>query len=308
LELAALIANIGPEDEVIMPSFTYPSTASAFALRGATPVFVDIRPDTLNIDETLIEAAITPRTRAIVPVHYGGVFCNMDVICDIAHRHGLFVIEDAAHAIGSVPTTQRGHMSIYSFHDTKNIVCGEGGALLIHDESLVDRADILWFCGTDRRAFLDGRVDHYTWQDIGSSFPPSELQAAVLWSQLSGDTASNLTQQRQHIWDLYHAAFLHHDIYHRPTTGHNAHVYYLLVSQRETVLRLLNQWGIGAAFHYVPLHSSPAGRMYGRVHGSMGWTNDISRQIIRLPLFVGKNGMNDGWVEDVIQKCKAVGL
>lgn len=306
LELAALLTNIGPGDEVIMPSFTYPTTASAFVLRGATPVFVDIRPDTLNMDETLIAAAITDRTKAIVPVHYGGVFCNMDAICEIAHRHGLYVIEDAAQSLGSTPPTQRGHLSIFSFHDTKNIVCGEGGALLIHDDSLVERADILWFCGTDRRQFLEGRVEQYTWQDIGSSFGPSELQAAVLWSQL--EVVDNLTAQHREIWQQYHAAFKDRDIHQRPTTGHNAHLYYLLVpaNRRAAMLDQLHRWGVGASFHYVPLHSSPAGRKYGRVSGSMNWTNQLSQQIIRLPLYVGNQGMYHTLVHDIIQKCKAV--
>jgi dTDP-4-amino-4,6-dideoxygalactose transaminase len=311
LELAALLADIHPGDEVIMPSFTFATTASAFALRGAIPVFVDIRPDTLNMDERRVEAAITPRTKAIVPVHYGGVICNMTVICDIATRHHLFVIEDGAQALGSDHSTQPyGQMSIYSFHDTKNFVCGEGGALLIHDPTLVDRADILWHCGTDRRQFLEGRVTAYTWQDIGSSFLPSELQAAVLWSQISGDFIENMTQQRQHIWDRYHAAFAYLDIYGRPTTGHNAHVYYLLVpaDQRTTMLLRLHRAGIGASFHYMPLHSSPAGRKYGRVSGSMTWTDQLSQQIIRLPLYAGRTGMHDGLVDEVIQQCKHAGL
>lgn len=311
LELAALLANIRPGDEVIMPSYTFPSTASAFVRCGGVPVFVDIRPDTLNIDEDLIEAAITPRTKAIVPVHYGGVICNMRRICDIATQYGLLVIEDAAQALGSDHSTQpHGHLSMVSFQNTKSYVCGEGGVLLIHDPTLVDRADILWNCGTDRRQFLEGRVDSYTWQDIGSSFLPSELQAAVLWSQLAGDFVGNLTSQRQHIWNLYHQAFLQRDIYHRPTTGHNAHMYYLLVAtdQRATMLRLLAKWGVGAAFHYVPLHSSPAGLKCGRVSGSMHWTDTLSQQLVRLPLYVGATGMHDGLVEDVIRKCQAVGL
>ncbi len=308
LELSALLSTIKPGDEVIMPSYTYPTTASAFVLRGAVPVFVDIRPDTLNIDEQLIEAAITPRTKAIVPVHYGGVICNMLAIRDIADASGrdITIIEDAAQALGSDWGSQPyGDMTMFSFHDTKNIVCGEGGALLIHDPSLVDQADILWWSGTDQHQFREGQVDHYTWQDIGSSFPPSEFQAAVLSSQLGN--LENWATQRQHIWQMYHTAFADRDTHQRPTTGHNAHMYYLLVpaDDRARILDKLHRWGVGAAFHFVPLHSSPAGVRYGRVSGTMTWTDLLSQQIIRLPLYVGDEGMTDEQVFDVIRNVKA---
>jgi dTDP-4-amino-4,6-dideoxygalactose transaminase len=302
LEMAAILANLGPGDEVIMPSYTFVSTANAFVLRGAVPVFVDIRPDTLNIDETLIEAAITARTRAIVPVHYAGVACEMDAIMDIARRHGLLVIEDAAQgcmasyrgrALGAI-----GHLGCLSFHETKNIISGEGGALLINDPELVQRAEIIREKGTDRSRFFRGQVDKYTWCDVGSSFLPGELIAAFLWAQM--EAADGITDQRLDLWRHYHAAFEGAEsggLVRRPRIPdgctHNAHMYYLLLRDMEHRAGFIGQlkaMGIWAVFHYVPLHSSPAGRQFGRVHGEMHHTDDLSRRLVRLPMWVGLQG------------------
>lgn len=299
LEMAAILADIKPGDEVIMPSYTFVSTANAFVLRGGVPVFVDIRPDTLNIDETLIEAAITPRTKAIVPVHYAGVGCEMDAIMDIARRHSLLVIEDAAQgvmstykgsALGSI-----GDLGAYSFHETKNVISGEGGALLVNDLALALRAEIIREKGTDRSRFFRGEVDKYTWQEVGSSFLPGELIAAFLWAQL--EDAKNITALRLATWERYHAALAPLEaqgMLRRPLIPehcqHNAHMYYVLLApgiDRQAVLNALKLDEIFAVFHYVPLHSSPAGQRYGRVHGSMAVTNSQSERLIRLPLWVG---------------------
>lgn len=299
LEMAALLANMGDGDEVIMPSYTFVSTANAFVLRGAIPVFVDIRPDTLNIDETLIEAAITPRTRAIAVVHYAGVACEMDVIMDIARRHRLLVIEDAAQGIMSSykgrPLGSIGHMGCLSFHETKNIISGEGGALLINDAELVQRAEIIREKGTNRSQFFRGQVDKYTWCDLGSSFLPSELIAAFLWAQM--EAADDITAQRLASWNRYHdslAAFEDAGLVRRPIVSdhcqHNAHMYYLLLpdlAARTAFIGQLKACGIGAVFHYVPLHSAPAGRKLGRAHGSMKMTDDLADRLVRLPLWVG---------------------
>lgn len=299
LEMAAILADIQPGDEVIMPSYTFVSTANAFVLRGGVPVFVDIRPDTLNIDENKIEAAITPRTRAIVPVHYAGVACEMDVIMDIAQRHGLLVIEDAAQgimssfkdrALGSI-----GHMAALSFHETKNIISGEGGALLINDQRFFERAEIIREKGTNRSQFFRGQVDKYTWVDIGSSYLPGEIIAAFLWAQM--EAAAEITRRRLEIWDAYHAGsieFEQEGLARRPVVpsccAHNAHMYYLLTPDLEKRTRLigqLKQSGVNAVFHYVPLHSSPAGRRYGRTSGELPVTESISDRLVRLPLWVG---------------------
>ncbi|PPA05241.1 dTDP-4-amino-4,6-dideoxygalactose transaminase [Pseudomonas sp. MWU12-2312b] len=299
LEMAALLLDIQPGDEVIMPSFTFVSTANAFVLRGGVPVFVDIREDTLNLDERLIEQAITPRTKAIVPVHYAGVACEMDCIMDIARRHGLKVVEDAAqgvmasykgHALGSI-----GDLGAFSFHETKNVISGEGGALLVNDATLALRAEIIREKGTDRSRFFRGEVDKYTWQEVGSSFLPGELIAAFLWAQL--EDAKSITSRRLASWQQYHELlepFEEKGILRRPVIPaeceHNAHMYYVLLNpeiDRHRVLTDLKKNSIDAVFHYVPLHSSPGGLRYGRAHGELQVTNHQSDRLIRLPLWIG---------------------
>ncbi len=297
LEMTALLAGVGQGDEVIMPSFTFVSTANAFVLRGATPVFVDIRLDTLNIDEARIEEAITPRTRAIAVVHYAGVGCEMDTIMEIAQRHNLLVIEDAAQglmarykgrALGSF-----GQMSTLSFHETKNVVSGEGGALLINDRGFVERAEIIREKGTNRSQFFRGQVDKYTWVDVGSSYLPGEIIAAFLWAQL--ENATHITMQRMMLWERYHEAFEELEALgkvRRPVIPqhceHNAHMYYLLLPSLEVrtkFIAAIRARDINAVFHYVPLHSSPAGQKYGRTVGTMLHTNALSDRLVRLPLF-----------------------
>jgi dTDP-4-amino-4,6-dideoxygalactose transaminase len=299
LEMAAILADIKAGDEVIMPSYTFVSTANAFVLRGAIPVFVDIRPDTLNIDETKIEAAITPRTRAIVPLHYAGVACEMDVIMDIARRHELLVIEDAAQGIMSTYKGRAlgtiGHFGALSFHETKNIIAGEGGALLINDARFVERAEIIREKGTNRSQFFRGEIDKYTWCDIGSSFLPGELIAAFLWAQI--EAADSITDNRIQMWNAYHSAFEPVEqagLVRRPIVPaglrHNAHIYYILLSslaERSAIINELRAQEITTVFHYVPLHSSPAGLRYGRVSETMAITDDLSDRLLRLPLWVG---------------------
>jgi len=299
LEMAAILADIQPGDEVIMPSYTFVSTANAFVLRGGVPVFVDIRPDTLNIDETKIESAITPRTKAIVPVHYAGVACEMDQILDIARRHELLVIEDAAQAIlatyRSRPLGAIGHIGAYSFHETKNIISGEGGALLVNDERFAERAEIVWEKGTNRGLFSRGQVDKYTWVDLGSSYLPGEVTAAFLWAQM--EEAESITQRRLILWDRYHQALAPLEAdgrLRRPVIPDacqkNAHMYYILLpstEQRTQVIQSLSQRGINAVFHYVPLHSAPAGKRLGRVSGAMRNTDELSGRLLRLPLWLG---------------------
>ncbi|KZK26239.1 dTDP-4-amino-4,6-dideoxygalactose transaminase [Delftia sp. GW456-R20] len=299
LEMAALLANLGPGDEVIMPSYTFVSTANAFVLRGAVPVFVDIRPDTLNIDENLIEGAITPKTRAIVPVHYAGVACEMDTIMDIARRHDLIVIEDAAQGIMSTykgrPLGSIGHMSCLSFHETKNIISGEGGALLLNDLDFVQRAEIIREKGTNRSQFFRGQVDKYTWCDIGSSFLPGELISAFLWAQM--EAADEITQNRLSLWNTYHHAFSsleREGVLRRPVVPekcqHNAHMYYLILSDlasRTEFIERMKSHDVGTVFHYVPLHSAPAGKKFGRCSGSMNVTEEYSSRLVRLPLWIG---------------------
>lgn len=296
LEMAAILADIKPGDEVIMPSFTFVSTANAFVLRGATPVFVDIRPDILGLDENLIEKAITSKTKAIVPVHYAGVGCEMDAIMSIANKHGLTVIEDAAHCIeSSYRGTQlgaHGHLAALSFHETKNIVAGEAGALLINDDRFVERAEIIWEKGTNRLSFFEGKVDKYTWVDVGSSFLPSEITAACLLAQL--EQVREITDARLKIWYRYHELFEpleSRGIVRRPVIPpnriHNAHIYYLILpkaEKRSELLASLESEAIGAVFHYVPLHSSPAGMQFGRTGSSLQYTDDLSARLIRLPL------------------------
>jgi dTDP-4-amino-4,6-dideoxygalactose transaminase len=299
LEMSALLLDIQPGDEIIMPSYTFVSTANAFVLRGGVPVFVDIREDTLNLDERLIEAAITPHTRAIVPVHYAGVACEMDTIMSIAKRHGLKVVEDSAQglmanykgrALGSI-----GDLSTYSFHETKNVISGEGGALLVNDPELAQQAEVIREKGTDRSRFSRGQVDKYTWQTMGSSFLPGELTAAFLWAQL--EEADQITKTRLTIWQHYHellAPLEDQGTLRRPIVPddchHNAHMYYVLLPRRidrHAILEFLQAKGVNAVFHYVPLHSSPAGMRYGRATGSFSVTEDVSTRIVRLPIWVG---------------------
>jgi dTDP-4-amino-4,6-dideoxygalactose transaminase len=299
LEMAALLVGIQPGDEVILPSYTFASTANAFVLRGAVPVFVDVRDDTLNLDERLVESAITPRTRAIAVVHYAGVGCEMDAILETAARHGLKVVEDAAQgvmasykgrALGAI-----GDLGAYSFHETKNLISGEGGALLVNDRALVARAEIIREKGTDRSRFFRGEVDKYTWQEAGSSVLPSELIAAFLCAQL--EKAEWINEQRLEIWRRYHAMLApleERGLARRPVIpahcAHNAHMYYVLLDEsfdRNAVLAELGAEGIGAIFHYVPLHSSPAGRRYGRAHGDLAVTESIAARVVRLPFWLG---------------------
>ncbi len=299
LEMAAILADLQPGDEVIMPSYTFVSTANAFVLRGAIPVFVDIRPDTLNIDETKIEEAITPRTKVIVPVHYAGVSCEMDTIMNIARRHNLLVIEDAAQGIMSTykgrPLGSIGHMAALSFHETKNIIAGEGGALLINDPKFVERAEMIREKGTNRSQFFRGQVDKYTWVDIGSSYLPGEIVAAFLWAQM--EEADVITKRRLDIWSNYHQWFanlekaekLRRPIIPRECT-HNAHMYYLLLpdlQHRTALIDELKSKGIHTVFHYIPLHSSPCGQAIGRAVGEMTNTNNTGDHLLRLPLWLG---------------------
>jgi dTDP-4-amino-4,6-dideoxygalactose transaminase len=309
LELAALLAEIREGDEVIMPSFTFSSTATAFVLRGAVPVFVDIREDTLNLDEALVEEAVTDRTRAIVPVHYAGVPAELDALRATADHHRLVLIEDAAQAIGS---TYRGRpvgvdceFSALSFHETKNVMCGEGGALLLNSPAHVERAEIMREKGTDRAQLFRGEVDKYSWRDVGSSFLLSEINAAFLWAQL--EAADEIHAARMTIWTAYDDAFaaLEADgLVRRPIVpqhcSHNAHLYYLLLPDqagRDRMIEELRAQSIAALFHYVPLHSSAAGRRYGRANGDLVRTVAASERVLRLPLWVG---MGDTEVERVV--------
>lgn len=299
LEMAALLLDLQPGDEVIMPSYTFVSTANAFVLRGAVPVFVDIREDTLNLDETRIEAAITPKTRAICVVHYAGVACEMDTILAIAERHGLKVIEDAAQGIYSSyrgrPLGGIGDYGALSFHETKNVISGEGGALLVRDAAGADRAEIIREKGTNRSCFLRGQVDKYTWVDVGSSYLPSELLAAFLYAQLQH--GEEITRRRLAIWDRYHAWAETHErngALRRPVIPahcqHNAHMYYLLLPNlgaRTEFIARMKARRVGTVFHYVPLHKSPVGERLARTHGDMTHTNEISERLVRLPLWIG---------------------
>jgi dTDP-4-amino-4,6-dideoxygalactose transaminase len=297
LEMAAILADLKPGDEVIMPSFTFVSTANAFVLRGAVPVFVDIRPDTLNIDETKIRSAITPRTKAICVVHYAGVTCAMDVVCEVAREHGLLVIEDAAQGHYAFwrdrPLGSIGHLAALSFHETKNVISGEGGALIVNDPSFVERAEVLWQKGTNRLRFNRGEVDKYTWIDIGSSFLPSELIAAFLWAQLEDGEA--ITAHRRKLWNRYQDKFTaaEADDWFRcphPPVGlrHNGHIFYILLrgaaANRADFLRRVNARGVNAVMHYVPLHDAPAGRRYTRTSGTLQVTEDLAARLVRLPL------------------------
>lgn len=297
LEMSAILADIQPGDEVIMPSYTFVSTANAFVLRGAIPVFVDIHPSTLNLDEQKIEAAITSKSRAIVPVHYGGVSCEMQSIMTIAENHGLAVIEDAAQGILSTykekPLGSMGHLATMSFHNTKNVVSGEGGALLINNPIWRERAEVIWEKGTNRQKFVQGQVDKYTWIDIGSSYLPSELTAAFLYAQL--EKATTITNKRLKRWNKYHEAFLDlekKNLVRRPVIPeycqHNGHLYYLIlpdINCRNQLIQLLKDNQINAVFHYIPLHSSPAGQKFGRSLGTLKVTDELSSRLLRLPLY-----------------------
>jgi dTDP-4-amino-4,6-dideoxygalactose transaminase len=312
LEMAAILADMEPGDEVIMPSYTFVSTANVFVLRGAVPVFVDIREDTLNIDESRIENAITDRTKAIVAVHYAGVGCDMDAIMAIAERHGLLVIEDAAQGLMSTYKQRHlgtiGHLGTFSFHETKNITSGEGGALLINDVRYAERAEIVREKGTNRSRFFRGQVDKYTWVDMGSSYLPGELIAAFLYAQL--EDAHNITTRRLKIWAQYHDAFARleqNGLVRRPVIpdecDHNAHMYYLLLpslDDRSAFITVMKEQGVNTVFHYIPLHSSPAGERYCRTSGSMQITNSHSERLVRLPLWID---MTEEQMNFIITAC-----
>lgn len=298
-EMATILSDIKPGDEVIMPSFTFVSTADAVVLRGATPVFVDIRPDTMNIDENLIEDAITEKTKAIIPVHYAGVSCEMDTLMDVAKRHNLKVIEDAAQAIGSTYKGKAcgaiGDYGCYSFHETKNISMGEGGALLVRDENNIERAEVIREKGTNRSKFYRGEIDKYTWIDAGSSYLPSELNAAYLFAQF--EMFSKIEESRITAWNLYYEILEPLELgeyLERPripdSCQHNAHMFWIKVKNievRDRVIYSLKKDGIFTVFHYIPLHTSPAGRIYGRFNGNDKYTTSESERLLRLPLFYG---------------------
>jgi dTDP-4-amino-4,6-dideoxygalactose transaminase len=297
LEMAAILVEVGPGDEVIMPSFTFVSTANAFVLRGATPVFVDIEAETLNINPEQVASAVTSKTKAIVPVHYAGVGCNMDNLKRIAKKYGLLIIEDAAQGVMSEingsPLGSMGDLAALSFHETKNIVSGEGGALLINNPRFFERGEIIWEKGTNRSKFIRGEVDKYTWVDVGSSYLPSELQAAFLLAQL--ESAKEITGRRMAAWQRYRQNLLPLEQAGRlrlpvipQEYKHNAHIFYILLNsakEQAMVLEGMKKAEINAVFHYQPLHSAPAGRLYGRAHGALKVTDDLSARLVRLPVF-----------------------
>jgi len=315
LEMAAILADVGPGDEVIMPSYTFVSTANAFVLRGATPVFIDIREDTLNLDESKLEEAITDKTRAIVPMHYGGVGCEMDAILDIANRHGLMVIEDAAQGLLSTykgqPLGGIGDIGTLSFHETKNIISGEGGAILLNNGQFGSRAETIREKGTNRKAFFRGEVDKYSWVDIGSSYLPSDLIAAYLWAQM--EDAESITARRLCLWNTYHQALEsleEQGLLKRPvipeSCRHNAHMYYILLpslERRSHLIEHLKSKGIHAVFHYVPLHDSAMGKQVCRAAGDLRHTTDLSERLLRLPFWLGMEAVQDEIVNEI-----AVGL
>ena len=313
-EMAALLSDIKPGDEVIMPSYTFVSTADAFVLRGATPVFVDIRPDTMNIDETLIEDAITSKTKAIVPVHYAGVGCEMDTIMDIARRHNLTVIEDAAQAIASTYKGKAlgtfGDFGCYSFHETKNISMGEGGALLIQNEDLIEPAEIIREKGTNRAKFFRGQIDKYTWVNYGSSYLPSDMNAAYLWAQL--ENIDIIQKKRLSVWNRYREGLFELEKKEYIEFGmipdectNNAHMFYIKVrdlENRTDLLKFLTENGIQAVFHYVPLHSAPAGRKFGRFNGEDRYTTKESERLIRLPLFYSITDEEVNFIIEIVKE------
>ena len=314
LDMAAILTEVGPGDEVILPSYTFVSTANAFVLRGASLVFVDIRPDTQNIDEKLIEDAITERTKVIVPVHYAGVGCEMDTIMDIAKRHNLLVVEDAAQGVyafykgrglGSI-----GDYGCFSFHETKNYSMGEGGALLIRDKDKTDRAEIIREKGTDRSKFLRGAVDKYTWVDMGSSYLPSELNAAYLLAEL--EEADMINNNRLASWNAYYellSPLAEDGRIVLPVIPeeckHNAHMFYIKtkdIEERTALTAFLKENGIGSAFHYVPLHSAPAGSRFGRFHGEDKYTTNTFERLLRLPMYYGLKPEEVEYIADTIKK------
>jgi dTDP-4-amino-4,6-dideoxygalactose transaminase len=319
LEMAVMLAGVGPGDEVIIPSFAFPSLPNAVALRGGVPVFVDIRADTLNLDESLVEHAITDRTRVLAPIDYAGVGCEMKSFLALAREHGLVVIEDAAQGYGASyrgrPLGTLADLACLSFHETKNVMCGEGGALLVNRPDWVERAEVIQEKGTNRSKFFRGEVDKYTWVDLGSSYLVSDIGAAFLWAQL--EQAADITAKRIAVWEAYHAAF--EDLENegklrRPVVpdycSHNAHMYYLLLETRRDRVRFiqhLNDAGVYAFFHYVPLHSSPAGARYGRVHGSLEVTDDVSERLLRLPLWVGMTADDAAYVADALRRTLGAG-
>lgn len=314
LEMAAFLCDIQPGDEVIMPSYTFVSTADAFVLRGAKIVFVDIRPDTMNLDEKLIEQAITPKTKVIVPVHYAGVACEMDTIMDIAHRHGLKVVEDAAQGVDACYKGKAlgtiGDFGCYSFHETKNFTMGEGGALLFQKEEYLEKAEILREKGTDRSKFFRGQVDKYRWMDYGSSYLPSELNAAYLYAQL--EAKDKIQKKRMEIYEYYHRNLADlaaegkvEQPYVPQECEHNAHMYYLKVKDmkvRTRLLAYLRENGICSVFHYVPLHSAPAGQKFGRFAGEDVYTTKESERLLRLPMFYNLDMEDVKRIVDVIHK------
>lgn len=297
LEMAAILTKVQPGDEVIMPAYTFVSTANAFIMRGAVPVWCDIRPDTLNMDETKIEALITSKTRVIVPVHYAGVGCEMDAIMDIAERHGLLVVEDAAQAVNATYKGRYlgtiGHLGCYSFHETKNFISGEGGALLVNEERFIERAEIIREKGTNRSNYFRGEVDKYTWVDVGSSFLPSELVAAFLYAQL--EEADKINDKRLSLWHAYYTEL-------KPLRdagklsvplipsycGHNAHMFYILLpkkEQRDALIYFLKEQGVNAVFHYIPLHTAPMGRQVQPAVPELPMTENLAPRLLRLPIF-----------------------
>ena len=311
LEMACLLANLEPGDEVILPSYTFVSTANAVALRGAVPVFVDIREDTLNIDESLIEAAISDKTKAIIAVHYAGVVAEMDAINKIAERHDLFVIEDAAQALFSTYHGRQAgtlsHAAAFSFHETKNVLSGEGGALILRDEPAFHRAEILREKGTNRSQFFRGAIDKYTWVDLGSSYLPGELVAAFLYAQL--EQAEAITRYRLDVCDAYRKAFADLEQQGRirlpvvpPHCEANGHMFYLLLDgmdDRTAFIDAMKAAGVMTPFHYVPLHSAPAGRKFGRVHGEMLQTDQLSERLVRLPVYYGVKNVIEKTIDSV---------
>jgi dTDP-4-amino-4,6-dideoxygalactose transaminase len=315
LEMAAILAEVGPGDEVIMPSYTFVSTANAFVLRGATPVFVDIREDTCNLDETLIEAAITPRTKVIVVVHYAGVACNMDPILGLVRRHGLILIEDVAQGFHSTyrgrPLGSFGHFAALSFHETKNVIAGEGGALIVGDAKWALRSEIVWEKGTNRSQFFRGAVEKYTWVDIGSSYLPSEINAAFLLAQLEAVDA--ITSGRLRVWNRYHQAFEPWErkgAVRRPSIPadcrHNGHLYYLLfadAAHRSAVQSFLRSQDVDAVLHYVPLHSSPAGRRFARTASPLRVTEGTADRLLRLPIWAGMTDSDIGAVTECVARA-----
>ena len=314
LDMSALLSNLTSDDEVILPSFTFTSTANAFALTGAQLRFVDIRPDTMNIDENLIENAITDKTKVISVVHYAGVACEMDKIMSIARKHNLIVIEDAAQAIFSKykgkPLGTIGNFGCFSFHETKNLSMGEGGALLLTNEKDIEKAEILREKGTDRSKFFRGQIDKYTWQDKGSSYLPSELNAAYLYAQL--ENADKIQKSRMDAWNIYRTGLLeieekgYIELMKVPEEcEHNAHMFYIKckdLNERTKLINHLKNNEINAVFHYIPLHSAPAGKKYGKFIGEDKYTTKESERLLRLPLYFG---INDNELENVIRFVKS---